>query len=249
MTFSSLPRWASSMLICTRFVRERSSKSSQGGTLWPHRKGDGHRGASLVLQVLFFMWNEISMESARSCCRPRPRPSLRSIFLSLAFIRLWAISGFVDIGTKPHVPNRILCKAADLSRRPARGKGVCSDSNWTAQRLQMAARKSLEKMSGMILNRSQPNLKVCSKIGRKWNATCLMKGRLLRFELNSAATSDGGTQKLGNDVWRNSESIATNVCSQIGRKWNVRFESHVVTSVEGTSFDFRFEDFFSNLRL
>ena len=61
-----------------------------------------------------------------------------------------------DIGTKPHVPNRILCKAADLSRRPARGKGVCSDSNRTAQRPQMAARKILETMSGMILNRLQP---------------------------------------------------------------------------------------------
>ena len=47
------------------------------------------------------------------------------------------------IGTKQHVPNRILCKAA-LSWRPVRGKGVCSDSNWTAQQLQMAAHKGLE---------------------------------------------------------------------------------------------------------
>ena len=37
--------------------------------------------------------------------------------------------------------------------RPVLGKGVCSDSNRTAQRLRMAAR-----MSGMILNRFQPNL-------------------------------------------------------------------------------------------
>ena len=60
------------------------------------------------------------------------------------------------IGAKQHVPNRILCKAADLNRRPVREKGVCSDSNRTAQRLQMAARKSLETMSGVILNRSRP---------------------------------------------------------------------------------------------
>ena len=46
-----------------------------------------------------------------------------------------------DIGTKPHVPNRILCKG--LYQRPVRGKGVCSHSNRTAQRLQMATRKSL----------------------------------------------------------------------------------------------------------
>ena len=73
------------------------------------------------------------------------------------------------------------------------------------------------------------------------------KGRLLRFESNSKATSDDCTQKLGNYVKHDSESIATRVCSQIGCKWNVMFESHVVTSVDRTSFDFRFEDFLSYL--
>ena len=75
------------------------------------------------------------------------------------------------------------------------------------------------------------------------------KGRLLRFESNSTATSDGGAQKLGNDVWHDSDSIATKVCSQVGRKWNAMFETHVVTSVDRTSFDFRFDDFFSSLPL
>ena len=37
--------------------------------------------------------------------------------------------------------------------------------------------------------------------------TCPKKGRLLRFESNSAATSDGDAQKLGNDVRRDSESM------------------------------------------
>ena len=55
---------------------------------------------------------------------------------------------------------------------------------------------------------------------------------------------DGCAQKLGNDVRRDSESIATKVCSQIGSKWNAMFESHVVSSVDRTSFNFRFEDFF-----
>ena len=40
--------------------------------------------------------------------------------------------------------------------------GVCPDSNQTAQRLQMAARKSLETMSGMKLSRLQP--KYASKL-------------------------------------------------------------------------------------
>ena len=43
-------------------------------------------------------------------------------------------------------------------------------------------------------------------------------GHLLRFKLNSTATSGGSTQNLGNDVKRDSESIATKVCSQIGLK-------------------------------
>ena len=42
--------------------------------------------------------------------------------------------------------------------------------------------------------------------------------------------------KLGNDIRRNSESIATKVCSQIGRKWNAIFESHIVTSLDSDTF-------------
>ena len=46
--------------------------------------------------------------------------------------------GLYDIGTKQHVLNWILCKAADLNRLLARRNDVCQDSNRTAQRLQMA---------------------------------------------------------------------------------------------------------------
>ena len=53
---------------------------------------------------------------------------------------------------------------------------------------------------------------------RSKSTTCPTEGRLIRFESNSTATSDGGTQKLGNDVRHDSEWIATKVCSQIGRK-------------------------------
>ena len=90
----------------------------------------------------------------------------------------------------------------------------------------------------------------CAKQEISINASDLSeKKRLLRFKLISTATSDGGAQKLGNNVWHNSESIVTKVYSQIDCKWNVMFESHVVTSVDRTSFDFRFEDFLSNLPL
>ena len=52
------------------------------------------------------------------------------------------------------------------------------------------------------------------------------KGCLLRFWLNSTVTSNGNGQKLGNNFWYDSESIATNVCRHIGNKWNAMFESH-----------------------
>ena len=64
--------------------------------------------------------------------------------------------------------------------------------------------------------------------------------------MNSTATSNCGPQKLGNNVWHDSESIATNYCSQICRKWNTMFESHVETtqtSIDRTSINFLFGDF------
>ena len=60
----------------------------------------------------------------------------------------WTTSLKYDIGTKVtklNLRNQILCKAAGLNWLPAWGKGVCSDSNRTAEQLQIAVRKSLEK--------------------------------------------------------------------------------------------------------
>ena len=45
------------------------------------------------------------------------------------------------------------------------------------------------------------------------------------------------------------EAIATKDCSQICCKCNTLFESHFVTSVDRTSFNFLFEDFSNNLPL
>ena len=131
-----------------------------------------------------FRWNWVQL--ARSYCRPKQRPLLRSTFRS--YIGLWL-------------------------KIWHRNKTACSESNPVQS-------------------------------SRSKSTTCPRKGRLLRFESNSTATSDGGAQKLGSDVWHDSESIATKVSSQIGRKWNAMFESHIVTIVDRTSFNFRFEDFF-----
>ena len=60
-----------------------------------------------------------------------------------------------------------------LNRRPVRGKGVCSDSTRRAHQLQMAGRKSLETMSGMILNRLQPKFAAKSVANEMW---CLKVG-------------------------------------------------------------------------
>ena len=128
------------------------------------------------------------MELARSCCRPKPRPSLRSIFLSVIglWVKIWH-----------------------------RNKAACSESN----PVQSSSSQS---------------------------TTCPRKGRLLRYESNSTATSDGGAQKLGKDVRRDSESIDTKICSQIGRKKHAMFESHVVTSVHRTSWRFFEQSAFVN---
>ena len=44
-------------------------------------------------------------------------------------------------------------------------------------------------------------------------------------------------------------SIATKVCVQNSRKWNVMFESHLETCIDWTSLDFQFIGFLSNLLL
>ena len=72
------------------------------------------------------------------------------------------------------------------------------------------------------------NKSSCSKSNpvqgsRSKSMTYLRKGRLLRFKSNSTATSDGSVQKLGNDVWHDSKSIATKAGSQMGCKWNATF--------------------------
>ena len=58
------------------------------------------------------------------------------------------------------------------------------------------------------------------------------KGCLLRFRWNSTATSGGSAYKLGNNVWHDSESITTKVCSQISCK------CHVESCIDRTSVNF-----------
>ena len=70
--------------------------------------------------------------------------------------------------------------------------------------------------------------------------TCPRKEILLRFESNSAAISDGGAQKLGNNVRRDSDSelIATKFCSQSGRKWNVMLKANLWPTSTGRALIF-----------
>ena len=91
-------------------------------------------------------------------------PLLCSIFQS--FIGLW-----VEIWhrNKPHVPNGILCKAADLNQQSVHEKGICSDSIQPAHLFQMVVHKSLETVSGMILNWSQPKF-AAKSVAVKCNA-------------------------------------------------------------------------------
>ena len=60
------------------------------------------------------------------------------------------------------IATKVCTRSVANEMQPAPGKGICSDSNQSAQRLQMAARKSLEMMSGMIMKRLQPKFAVKS---------------------------------------------------------------------------------------
>ena len=64
--------------------------------------------------------------------------------------------------------------------------------------------------------------------------TCPRKGPLLSFQRNSTATSFCGTQKLGNNLWYDPESIATKVCSQNSSKWKAKSQSHLETCIDWT---------------
>ena len=166
---------------------------------------------------------KFSMKLERNCYWPKPHQLLHSIFLS--FIGLW-----LKLWHRNKNCYKISCSKLNPVQRsrsklttcPRKGhllrfKSSTVTSNGCSQKL----RHDIWCDSELIAT------KVCSWICLKWNATCPRKGHLLRFESIIIATSDGGAQKLGNNVWHDSESIATKACSQIGCKWNAMFESHV----------------------
>ena len=107
---------------------------------WPQVPATSH---FLFIYVKWkFRWNLREVVADQSSAHRFVQPFYQSLVSELKN----------DIGTKPHVPNRILFKAEGLNQRPVWEKGVCSDSIWTAQQLQIAARISLKTMSGVILN-------------------------------------------------------------------------------------------------
>ena len=67
--------------------------------------------------------------------------------------------------------------------------------------------------------------------------TCRRQGRLLRFQSNSTATSDGGAQKLGFDLWHVSELIAIQVCSQNSRNKMICLKAALTG--RASNFDFK----------
>ena len=78
-----------------------------------------------------------------------------------------------------------------------------------------SSRSILLSFIGLWVKIWHRNKTACSESNSVQSSSlCLRKGRLLRFKLNSTATSDGGAQQLGNYVWRDSDFVATKVCSQ-----------------------------------
>ena len=198
------------------------------------------RNRAVTTDLSFFsLGKEVLIESTRSCCWPKQHPSLRSLLLS--FIGLW-VKIWHRNKSSGSESNPVQSSRSKSTSCPRKGRLLRFESNSTA-----TSDGGAQKIGNDVWHDSESiKNKFCSKIGCKWNVTCPRKGLLLRFQSNSTATSHGNTQKLWNDVRRDSESIATKVYSQIGRKCNAMFESHIVTSVDRTSFDFHFF-FFSYL--
>ena len=66
-----------------------------------------------------------------NCCGGAAADAIAAVVSLSLSIGHWSQSK-IKIGTKPHILNRVLCKAADLNQRHVQEKGVCSDSNQTA---------------------------------------------------------------------------------------------------------------------
>ena len=105
------------------------------------------------------------MESARICCRPKHR----HCFADSSIIH-WFLSKNM-IGTKPHVPNWILCKAAGLNRRPFWGKG-CSPAAAHSKSISTVTSEGCAQKLGNDVRRDSESkaTKVCSQICSKQNA-------------------------------------------------------------------------------
>ena len=103
------------------------------------------------------------MKLARTFYRPKPRSLLRSIIRS--FIDLW-----VNLWHRNnHVPNRNLCKAADLNKEHLQEKRVRSDSR--VQSNSIATPDGNAQKLGNDLWREFKSIatKVCSQMSSRWN--------------------------------------------------------------------------------
>ena len=123
---------------------------------------------------------------------------------------------------------------------------VCSDSNRTAQRLQMAACKSFETTSGMILNRSQSKFEgYCSPIGRKWNATCRVTapGKGNCSDSNRTAQQWQTAQRLHMAARKSLETMSGMILNRSQPKFPAKSVANEMQCLNATSFNFWFEDF------
>ena len=86
---------------------------------------------------------------------------------------------------------------------------------------------------------------------RSKSATYQRKGRLLRFQANSTATSDAWALKLGNNAWYDSELIATKFEAKpfSNEMQYLKAMCRPILIGRSSILDNRFEDFFSNLPL
>ena len=176
--------------------------------------------------------------------------------------RLETMSGMILNQLQP----KFEAKSVANEMQPVLGQRVStvsSDLNRTVQWLQMAARKSFETMSGMILNWFQPKFAAKSVAKEMqylkaiwwWGVANEMQpvlGQRVSSDLNRTVQ---WFQMAARKSFETMSGMILNriqpkfEISQIGSKWNAIFEGHLVTSVDRMSVNFQFEDFLSNLSL
>ena len=109
-----------------------------------------------VTTDFFSLEMECPLESAGSCCQPKPRPSLRSVLRSFIglWVKLWPRNKTACSESNPVQGSRSKSTTCPRRGRPLRFK---LNSTATSDGWEHMLENDISLLSGVILNRQQPN--------------------------------------------------------------------------------------------